>query len=203
MTVHNEPLLETVASPDPMTQFEHWFGEARRELQVPEAMALATVGPDSRPSARIVLARAWDERGFVFYTDYRSRKSDEIEVNPRGALLFYWDPPGRQVRIEGPLGRISPEESDEYFATRPRGSQIAARASMQSHLIESRDALEASVLEVASRFEGSSVPRPPEWGGFRLVPETMEFWQQRDDRLHDRLRYSRGPGGWRMERLQP
>ena len=186
-----------------MTQFEHWFREAQREFRMPEAMALATVGPDLKPSARMVLARGWDERGFVFYTDYRSRKSSEIETNPRGALLFYWDPPGRQVRIEGSLGRISPEESDGYFATRPRGSQIAAHASVQSHLIESRDALEANVLEVASRFEGSSVPRPSEWGGFRLVPETMEFWQQRDDRLHDRLRYSRGPQGWRMERLQP
>lgn len=134
---------------------------------------------------------------------YRSRKSDEIEANPRGALLFYWDPPGRQVRIEGPLGRISPEESDGYFATRARGSQIAAHASMQSHLIESRDALDARVLEEASRFESSAIPRPSGWGGFRLVPETMEFWQQRHDRLHDRLLYSRGPQGWRVERLQP
>jgi len=170
---------------------------------MPEAMVLVTVGTDLRPSARMVLARAWDERGFVFYTDYRSRKSNEIEANPRGALLFYWDPPGRQVRVEGPLGRISPEESDEYFASRPRGSQIAAHASVQSHLIGSRDALEARVLEEVSRFEGSLVPRPSEWGGFRLVPETMEFWQQRDDRLHDRLLYTRGPQGWCMERLQP
>jgi pyridoxamine 5'-phosphate oxidase len=203
VAVYPEPLLETTASQDPMTQFEHWFREAQREFRMPEAMALATVGPDLKPSARMVLARGWDERGFVFYTDYRSRKSDEIEANPRGALLFYWNPPGRQVRIEGPLGRISPEESDEYFATRARGSQIAAHASMQSHLIKSRDALDARVLEEASRFEGSPIPRPSGWGGFRLVPETMEFWQQRDDRLHDRLLYSREPQGWRVERLQP
>jgi len=151
----------------------------------------------------MVLARGWDERGFVFYTDYRSRKSDEIEANPRGALVFYWDPQGRQVRIEGPLGRIAPEESDRYFAARPRGSQIAAHASTQSCPIDSRGALDARVAEETSRFAGMTVPRPSLWGGFRLVPEKMEFWQQRDDRLHDRLLYSRRLEGWHMERLQP
>ena len=203
MTVHLEALEETTACRDPMEQFEKWFAEARREVRMPEAMALATVGTDLRPSARMVLARGWDERGFVFYTDYRSRKSDDVEANPRGALLFYWDPLGRQVRIEGPLGRIPPEESDRYFATRPRGSQIAAHASEQSRPIAGRGALEVRVAEETARFSGAAVPRPSVWGGFRLVPETMEFWQQRDDRLHDRLLYSLGPEGWRMGRLQP
>jgi pyridoxamine 5'-phosphate oxidase len=170
---------------------------------MPEAVALATVGRDLRPSARMVLARSWDERGIVFYTDYRSRKSVELEENPRAAMVFYWDPLGRQVRAEGSVERITSEESDRYFSNRPRGSQLAAITSSQSQPIESRDLLHARYEETVSEYEGAEAARPMWWGGYRLAPEVMEFWQQGENRLHDRLRYRRQDEGWRVERLQP
>lgn len=202
-SAHLEPLLESNVSRDPFEQFETWFEEAQRVVRMPEAVALATVGIDLRPSLRMVLARAWDERGFVFYTDYRSRKSSEIDANPQAAMLFWWEPLGRQVRIEGWIERISEAESDRYFSTRPRGSQVAAHTSLQSHPIESRETLEARFSELRQVFEGVEVPRPEWWGGFRLRPERMEFWQQGEDRLHDRILFTVSPAGWSTERLQP
>jgi pyridoxamine 5'-phosphate oxidase len=196
-------LRESLVADDPIIQFENWFAEAERVLEMPEAVALATVGRDLRPSARMVLVRSWDERGFVFYTDYRSRKSAELEANPRAALVFYWEPQGRQVRAEGPIEKVSAEESDRYFASRPRGSQLAALTSSQSQPIESRELLHARYAETVSRCEGSDVSRPPWWGGYRLAPEAMEFWQQGENRLHDRLCYCRTADGWLTERLQP
>jgi pyridoxamine 5'-phosphate oxidase len=203
MTSYLAPLLERHAPRDPMALFDGWFRQAQREVRMPEAMVLATAGRDLRPSARMVLAKQWGRDGFVFYTDYRSRKLVEIDANPRGALLLYWDPPGRQVRVEGPLERLTPQESDSYFATRPRGSQIAAHTSVQSQPIASRELLEERFAQQSRRFEGDEVPRPSFWGGVRLVPETMEFWQQRPDRLHDRLLYTLVTGGWVMTRIQP
>ena len=151
----------------------------------------------------MVLARSWDERGFVFYTDYRSRKSSELEASPNAAMLFWWDALVRQVRIEGPVERISDSESDLYFSKRPRGSQVAAHTSTQSQPIDSRSALDARFAELWEGFAGREVPRPPWWGGFRLAPKRMEFWQQGDDRLHDRIVFTRNESGWRTERLQP
>jgi len=203
MEAHAEPLLERDVDPDPLRQFRRWFGEAREAVRMPEAAAVATATRDGSPSARMVLVKRFDERGFVFHTNYGSRKSDELEANPRAALLYYWDPLGRQVRIEGPVERIARAETAEYFRTRPRGAQIGAHASRQSRPIGSREELEAREAEVARVFADGEVPVPESWGGYRLVPETYEFWQHRDDRLHDRLRYRRDAGGWTIERLQP
>lgn len=197
------PLLEAHVDADPLRQFQAWFEEAARAgLRAPEAVALATATPDGRPSVRMVLLKGADDRGFVFHTSYESRKGRELDANPRGALLFHWDPLGRQVRVEGRIVRIDPEESDAYFATRPRGGRLAVWASRQSEPIASRDALEAEFAAAASRF-GYEVPRPATWGGFRLVPHVYEFWQHREDRLHDRLRYDRAGDGWRIARLAP
>ncbi|HEY2935551.1 MAG TPA: pyridoxamine 5'-phosphate oxidase [Gaiellaceae bacterium] len=199
-----QPLLEQDADRDPLRQFEAWFEEARAAgMRVPEAVALATATPDGVPSIRMVLMKGADERGFVFHTGYESRKGRELEQNPRAALLFYWDPLGRQVRIEGEVEPLPTEESDAYFATRPRGGQLAAWASRQSGPIESRDELEDAARQAASRYEGSDVPRPPRWGGYLLRPRTYEFWQHREDRLHDRLRYEQAGDGWRIVRLSP
>jgi len=203
VAVHYEPLSETTADPDPFEQFGRWFAAAAEVVRMPEAVALATVGPDGRPSARMVLMKEWDRRGFAFHTNYESRKGHELAANPRAAMLFYWDPLGRQVRIEGPVNRLSDEESDTYFATRPYGGQIGAVASRQSQPIESRDALDRRVRELTEAQRGSPVARPAWWGGFRLAPEVFEFWQNRDDRLHDRLRYRPEGDRWRMDRLQP
>ncbi len=197
------PLSEADLDPDPLGQFRRWFEEASASVRMPEAAALATADRSGRPSARMVLVKAFDERGFEFYTNYESRKGCDLTENPRCAMLFYWDPLGRQVRIEGAAERVAPERSDEYFATRPRGGQIAAHTSEQSRPIESRDELDRRQRELAERLEGGPVPRPAWWGGFRLSVETFEFWQNREDRLHDRLRYSRAGEGWRIERLQP
>jgi len=203
MEAHAEPLLERDVDPDPLRQFRRWFGEAREAVRMPEAAAVATATRDGSPSARMVLVKRFDERGFVFHTNYGSRKSDELEANPRAALLYYWDPLGRQVRIEGPVERIARAETAEYFRARPRGAQIGAHASRQSRPIGSREELEAREAEVARVFADGEVPVPESWGGYRLVPETYEFWQHRDDRLHDRLRYRRDAGCWTIERLQP
>jgi pyridoxamine 5'-phosphate oxidase len=184
---------------DPLEQFRAWYEDARQAVQTPEAMALATSGP----SVRMVLLKGTDERGFTFYTGYVSRKAVELERDGRAALLFHWAPLGRQVRVEGSVKRIDDAESDAYFASRPRGAQLAAAASYQSSVLESRDELEARVAELEREYEDREVPRPVHWGGFRLRPETYEFWQHRDDRMHDRFRYRRDGDAWVVERLSP
>jgi len=166
-------------------------------------MALATAAVDGAPSVRMVLLKGADERGFVFFTGYVSRKAAELDANPRAALLFHWDGPGRQVRIEGRVERVAGQESDAYFATRPRGAQLAAAASQQSSVLRDRAEIDDRVAELAREHEGSDVRRPDHWGGYRLVPDAYEFWQHRDDRMHDRLRYRRSDGGWVVERLSP
>ncbi len=199
------PLLEEDLDPDPLTQFDRWFGEAAAVMAEPEAMALASAGPDGGPSVRMVLLKGRDPSGFVFHTNYGSRKAGELDTNPRAALLFHWAPLGRQVRIEGPVGRTTAAESDRYFASRPRGGQIGAHASRQSRPVASRAVLDAQVAEATDRFGSGEVPRPAGWGGYRLRPDSFEFWQHRPDRLHDRLLYrpsSRG-SGWTVVRLQP
>lgn len=184
-------------SQDPLEQFRAWFDDAAMD-----AVALATATSDGAPSVRMVLLKGVDDRGFTFFTNYDSRKGRELAENPRAALLFYWPGPGRQVRVEGSVEKVSAAESDAYFATRPRGGQIAALASRQSEPLESREALEARFAELDAAYP-NEVPRPAHWGGFRLVPETYEFWQHRDNRMHDRLRYRRDAGAWVIERLSP
>jgi pyridoxamine 5'-phosphate oxidase len=197
------PLLEADVEPDPLRQLERWFAEAREAVRVPEAMVLATADPAGAPSARMVLLKRFDADGLVFHTNYESRKGTELEANPRAAALLYWDPLGRQVRVEGPVERVSREESEAYFRTRPRGGQIGAAVSQQSRPIGSREELDARQAELERELEGHEVPLPDAWGGYRLRPDAWEFWQHCEDRLHDRLRYERDGGGWRVVRLQP
>jgi pyridoxamine 5'-phosphate oxidase len=199
---HARPLLESDLRPDPLEQFADWFEKAGGSVRMPEAVAVATATVDGAPSVRMVLLKGFDERGFVFYTSYLSRKARELDGNPRAALLFYWDQLGRQVRIEGLAERLSAEESEHYIRTRPAGSRLSALASRQSEVVESREALEAAVAELAQRY-GDELPVPDDWGGYRVKPESFEFWQHRDDRLHDRLRYLPEGDGWRIERLAP
>ena len=190
--------------PDPLVQFRRWYDEAAAAgVRAPEAMALATSTSDGAPSLRMVLLKGADERGFAFYTGYVSRKASELDSNPRAALLFYWDPLGRQVRIEGTVERVAENESDAYFATRPRGAQLAATASKQSSVLANRDEIDSRVAELDHDYTARDVPRPEHWGGYRLVPDIYEFWQHREDRLHDRLRYRRADGSWAIERLSP
>jgi pyridoxamine 5'-phosphate oxidase len=198
-------LLEKDLAKNPFRQFEKWFQEAEAaKLPEPNAMTLATAGRDGRPAARIVLLKACDGRGFVFYTNYESRKGRELDANPRATLLFPWVPMERQVTVEGAVTRVTREESEAYFHSRPRQSQLAAWASPQSTAIAGRAVIEESFRVVEKKYEGREVPLPPNWGGFRLVPETVEFWQGRRSRLHDRLRYRREAGGdWVVERLAP
>ncbi|HEY6522505.1 MAG TPA: pyridoxamine 5'-phosphate oxidase [Solirubrobacteraceae bacterium] len=205
MTDYAQPLREQDADPDPVAQFHVWFAAAAEAgLRMPEAAAVATAADDGVPSVRMVLVKHADDRGFIFYTNYESRKARELAVNPAAALLFYWDPLGRQVRIEGTVERTSAEETAAYVRSRPRGSQLSALSSPQSRPIESRAFLEARVAELADRYAEADLPLPETWGGFRLTPRTFEFWQNRDDRLHDRLLYRRRPeGGWAIERLAP
>jgi pyridoxamine 5'-phosphate oxidase len=198
------PLLESDVDPDPFVQFERWFEAAREAgLRLAEAAAVATATPDGAPSVRMVLVKEHGPEGFAFYTNFGSRKGRELAANPRAALLFHWDVLGRQVRIEGPVTRMSRDESGAYVRSRPRGSQISALASPQSQAVESREQLERRVAELTERFEGEEPPLPGNWGGFRLRPESFEFWQHRDDRLHDRLLYARAGEAWRLERLAP
>jgi pyridoxamine 5'-phosphate oxidase len=205
MTDFAHPLREEEVDPDPVRQFRAWFqAAAAAGVRMPEAAAVATVANDGTPSVRMVLVKQADEAGFVFYTNYESRKARELAVNPSAALLFYWDPLGRQVRIEGDVERTTPDESVAYVRSRARGSQLSALASPQSRPIESRAVLEERVADLADRYADAELPPPTAWGGFRLTPRTFEFWQNRQDRLHDRLRYRRrAEGGWAIERLAP
>jgi pyridoxamine 5'-phosphate oxidase len=197
-------LDEKDVSPDPVVEFARWFAEAQAaEVDEPNAMMLATATSDGRPSARVVLLKGFDERGFVFFTDYRSRKGVELDANPRAALAFHWSEVERQVRIEGRVTRTTREESELYYRTRPMGSRLGAWASYQSRSIASREVLEAGLREIERRFASAEVPLPPHWGGYRVRPELFEFWQGRESRLHDRIRYLREGERWRIERVSP
>ena len=201
---YEQGALDEADAPDgPLGLFDRWFAEARRVGGFePNAMTLATADAEGRPSARIVLLKEYDDAGLVWYGNYDSRKGRELDANPRAALLFFWGPLERQVRVEGPVERVSAAESDAYFALRPLDSRLGAWASPQSQVIDDRGVLVAGLERAADRF-GSNPPRPPQWGGFRLVPEAWEFWQGRASRLHDRLRYRREDGAWTRERLAP
>jgi pyridoxamine 5'-phosphate oxidase len=198
-------LREEEVDTDPIRQFRVWLEEAEEAgLHEPNAMTLATCTPDGRPSARMVLLRGLDENGFAFFTGYESRKASELTANSRAALVFWWPTLERQVRIEGPVERTTTQESDAYFRTRPRGSQLGAWASKQSEVIVGRNVLEQRMAELEQKYAGGEVPRPPFWGGFRVRPIVIEFWQGRPNRLHDRIRYRRvEEGGWRIERISP
>jgi pyridoxamine 5'-phosphate oxidase len=191
------------AMPDPLELVRAWLDEARTRVPEPDAMTLATATPDGRPSARVVLLRGVDERGLVFFTNRTSRKGEELRANPRAALAIHWCELGRQIRVEGDVEEVGADESAAYWRTRPRGSQIAAWASRQSRALENRGELDAHVAEMAARFADGDVPLPPFWGGYRVLPDAIELWEHRDDRLHDRLRYVRDGPGWRAERLAP
>lgn len=196
-------LHERDLAPDPFVQFGSWFDEALRSgIALPNAMTLATATRAGRPSARTVLLKSFDASGFVFFTHYRSRKGREIEENPQAMLLFRWGELERQVGIEGRVAKVSAAESDGYFATRPLGSRLSAIISPQSEPVVSREALETALEEASKRWRNEP-PRPPHWGGYRLVPERFEFWQGRRDRLHDRLCYRKTDGAWKIERLAP
>lgn len=203
--MNHAPLLESDLEKNPFAQFGHWFEDAKKQQsQLPEAMTLSTCGSDGVVSSRVVLLKGFDERGFVFFTNYNSRKGSQISDNPRVALNFFWPVLDRQVRIEGAAVKTTAEEADAYFATRPRGSQLGAWASNQSTVIPDRGDLELRFRDMESNYRDRPVPRPPHWGGFRVIPVEVEFWQGRDDRMHDRFAYRlREPKDWIIERLSP
>jgi pyridoxamine 5'-phosphate oxidase len=189
---------------DPLRQLAAWYAEAESAgVPVPEAMTLATASPDGRPSARIVLLKGLDDRGLTFFTNRESRKGRELAENPRAALVLHWRPLGRQVRVEGAVEELGRDEVEAYWRTRPRGSRVAARASAQSRQIAGRAELEARFAAEDARYPGEEVQLPDQWGGYRVVPDAVELWEHRDDRLHDRVRYERYGQGWRRQRLQP
>jgi pyridoxamine 5'-phosphate oxidase len=196
--------FEEDLDPDPSVQFERWFADAQaRGVPQAEAMVLATADSEGRPSARMVLLKGWGPEGLVFFSGYDSRKGAEVEANPRAALLFFWQPLGRQVRIEGTVEKATRAESERYFQTRPLGSQLAAAVSQQSRPIGSRGELEAAYAALAAEAGEGPLPLPEQWGGYRLHPDAFEFWEHRDNRLHDRLRYERSGANWSRVRLQP
>jgi len=200
------PLMESDLDHDPFAQFARWFDEAKAAVkEMPECMMLATASRDGEVSVRAVLLKEFDERGFVFYTNYNSRKSAQIHDNPRAALAFWWPPIERQVRIEGAVVRTTEDESDAYFATRPRGSQLGAWASEQTKVIAGRGDLDARFEELSTTYRDRTIPRPPHWGGYRVIPILFEFWQGRPDRLHDRFCYRLRSDSkdWVIERLSP
>ena len=204
--IDQQTLSDEDATDDPFPLFDRWFEDAKGAgLYLPENMNLATVSPDGAPSSRQVLLKEWGpDEGFVFYTNYDSRKSAELDANPRAALLFHWTTLHRQIRVEGPVERVSREQSEAYHSTRPRGSQIAAWASRQSAELDGREELERRFREREAEFEGRDVPLPPFWGGYRVIPERIEFWQGRANRMHDRILYRReGGGDWAVSRLSP
>ena len=197
-------LSEKEAGDDPLALFHTWFQDATRSgIYLPESMALGTATPDGKPSVRLVLLKGYDSRGFVFFTNYESRKAGELEANPEATLVFHWAILQRQVRLEGIVQRITKEESEAYFHSRPRGSQIGAWASKQTQILATRKELEERVEKYESEFKGEEVPLPPFWGGYRLNPRSMEFWQGRASRLHDRIRFLRTEGEWARQRLYP
>jgi pyridoxamine 5'-phosphate oxidase len=206
-TIQSEPppLIESEVDPNPFKQFAEWFKQAEAVVPIlPNAMTLATATRAGVPSARMVLLKDFDERGFVFYTNYDSQKGNELDENPVAALCFYWAQLARQVRITGTTTRTSREESEAYFQTRPLDSQLGAWVSHQSEVIECREVLEAKMAELSTEYEGKVIPLPPYWGGYRLAPSAFEFWQSRPSRLHDRIRYRlSSQGSWVIERLAP
>jgi pyridoxamine 5'-phosphate oxidase len=205
MSQPNQTSFEDLVGTDPIAFFATWYQEAERcELPEPCAMALATATPDGEPSVRIVLLRKFDSRGFVFFTNYVSRKGDELAANPRASLAIHWAELARQVRVEGSVEKVSAEESDAYFRSRPFGHRIGALVSEQSQVVANRDVLERQLEELTQKYAGQEVPRPDHWGGYRIIPHTIEFWQGRENRLHDRLRFRRkADGSWQRERLAP